>query len=741
MTQLQLGGAKLFGLLPALLLSLAAAGAPGPAAAGPAAPPPVATLRPVTDRYGAATLVDAYRWLETPSDETARYLKDQNDYANRTLSRLRGREKLLQSIAGLGAPQPEISQMAQDGAALFYLSRPPGAAVSRLMLLPAEAGAPITLADPAAVPGQAIGGFAASQDGGFVAYTLAPQGAAPDAPATLHIIDAGRHAALDEILPALRDAGIAWRRDSRGFYYTRPEDPAQPAGPLAIFLHKLGTPAAEDRLVLSAAHLPGQAVTPTPATPAPAALSPAPGHAAPARPVPRLIIPAASDYALLTLAAPSQGLAVFTLPESQLILQPAPWQSVAGPADGVVAIAPSVSLVFLLTEAGAPNRRVVTEDLAEPGFANARTLIATSDSPITAIAAASDALFVARRSGSSGELLRLDFNASVPQPVPLPVSGVVAADGGLAADPRSPGAAFSVQGWTQSQAWLRYDFRRHRGVSLPFSAAPGADRYSSQEVSVPAADGAGVKLTLIMRQGTKRDGARPALLVTDGPDTAYGPRFVPQALAWADQGGVFAIAHPRGAAGAAPPWRAAGSGARRGVAYGDIAACAAWLQTALYTDPAHTAAWGAGSAAPSIAGAMLRAPTRFAAIALTGGTLNPLRAPGAATSAGFGNAALPAETPAVLAADPVAQLKDGTEYPAALIEPGTDAPAWQSAKFAARLQAASVSTKPVLLHAAGLTDADVMAFLLWQLNTPGFDLAASPPAPGKPGRVGKHRHA
>ena len=79
----------------------------------------------------------------------------------------------------------------------------------------------------------------------------------------------------------------------------------------------------------------------------------------------------------------------------------------------------------------------------------------------------------------------------------------------------------------------------------------------------------------------------------------------------------------------------------------------------------------------------------------------------------------------------------GVKYPAVLVTTGINDPrvdAWQAAKMAARLQAATTSGKPVLLrvdydagHGYGSTKkqrneelADTLAFLLWQFGVKGF---------------------
>lgn len=82
-------------------------------------------------------------------------------------------------------------------------------------------------------------------------------------------------------------------------------------------------------------------------------------------------------------------------------------------------------------------------------------------------------------------------------------------------------------------------------------------------------------------------------------------------------------------------------------------------------------------------------------------------------------------------------MKDGTAYPAVLLETGLHdprVPSWQMAKMTARLQAATSSKLPVLLrvdkdagHVIGSDRqqsaelmADEFTFLSWQLGMTGF---------------------
>ena len=121
--------------------------------------------------------------------------------------------------------------------------------------------------------------------------------------------------------------------------------------------------------------------------------------------------------------------------------------------------------------------------------------------------------------------------------------------------------------------------------------------------------------------------------------------------------------------------------------------------------------------------------------------MNPLR--GEETPNGpvnvpeFGSVSVPNECRGLLAMDPYLHIRDGEKYPAALVTAGLNDPrvaAWQPAKFAARLRAATTSPKPVLFfvnfkagHGVGDTKtvafeslADVLSFGLWQTGHPEF---------------------
>jgi prolyl oligopeptidase len=716
-----------------------------PATVGAEAPP-VAETAPASDSYFGTTLTDNYRWMEgDPSPRLRDFLAASAKYADAQLERVQGRDKILADLENFGVPPTVVSNLVPDGDTLFYLTRGSSDASARLAMRGAT-GEERVLADPAkmnAGPHAMINQIAPSPEGTYVAFGI--ESAGPDS-TQLRIYDTSRNIVLPERIDGARFAAVSWLPDSTGFYYTAPVDHGTTNRRflrLGVFLHRLGTALNQDTMVLDAAHLKF------------------PFHAPGI--VPRIVVTPGTDYALAVLSdGVSPELTIYTLPLSQVLEQAGTWKPLATQGNGVTGISITGSLAFLLTSDHAPAGRVVTEDLADPDFSGARTILPAGDGVITGIAASAGALYTARRQGDGMELLRLDFQKAHADHIALPFTGTIApaynGTGGLVADPRSDGVYFSLESWIHPKTWLRYDVKLHRAVDTKVvpEFPHDLDAFQSVETSAVAKDGTRIPLSLIFRRGIAKDHARPALITAYGSyGYPYDARFVPAALAWADQGGVYAVAHVRGGGEFGQPWRNAGSFANKSNSSTDLLACAAELAAEGYSAPAKTAASGTNAGAIAVAGAMLRQPDAFRAVLLRAGLLNPLRseeyADGVVNVAEFGSAHDPARFPSLLAMDAYQQVKDKTPYPAVLLTASlADAivPAWQSAKMAARLAAASSSGSPVLLlvsqdaapSLAGREqlEAEELSFLLWQLGQPDF--AQSPEVVTKAAPVKGKRH-
>jgi prolyl oligopeptidase len=238
------------------------------------------------------------------------------------------------------------------------------------------------------------------------------------------------------------------------------------------------------------------------------------------------------------------------------------------------------------------------------------------------------------------------------------------------------------------------------------------------------------------------DGARPTVLSGYGAyGISYDPFFSPIMLAWVERGGIIAVAHVRGGGEYGEDWHRGGQKLTKLNTVFDFIACAEYLAAQHYTTAKYLVGEGTSAGGVLIGGALTWRPDLFAAVIDNVGMTDALRfelTPNGPSNTGeFGSVQTQEGFHGLYAMSAYAHLRDGTAYPAVLLHTGANDPRvepWIIAKMAARLQAASVSGKPILLdvdydagHGVGSRReqtrklwADQMAFALWQFGDPDF---------------------
>jgi prolyl oligopeptidase len=314
----------------------------------------------------------------------------------------------------------------------------------------------------------------------------------------------------------------------------------------------------------------------------------------------------------------------------------------------------------------------------------------------------------------------------------------------MTVDPRVPGATFGLTSWTRSLLYYRLDADGQvNDTRLKPPSPVDASAYTSSEVQAPSADGTMIPLSLVYRKDLALDGSHPTYLDGYG---AYGitiePGFSTTRIAWLERGGVYAVCHVRGGGWYGEDWHRAGMLATKQHSIEDFIACGRWLVAHRYTSPAHLAGEGTSAGGITIGGAITQAPDLFAAALDVVGVTNALREEfspnGPPNIPEFGSVKTETGFRGLYTMDAYTHVRDGVAYPAVLVVTGINdprVPPWDPAKFAARLQAASSSGRPILLRVdynaghgmlAGSRAqneqllADEYAFLLWQCGDPGF---------------------
>ena len=701
------------------------------ASAAPATAQPVAPPRDVPGTFFGTTVHDPYRWMEdVKAQETQTWFKGQGEAARSVLDRIEGRDAIAKRLDELAQAQGDSLRDLQSmpGERLYYLKRGRGETQLKLVMRQGTTGVERVLVDPAeatkrtGVP-HAINYYHPSWDGRYVAYGMSAGGSEN---ATLYVLEVATGRFLGKAWPRVNEAPMHWLPDGRSLTFTqmallKPGAPATDTYKDSVtFLWRVGAASAQpvfgptvtralglDRLDVS------ELIT-------------VPGS--------RWVVARTTDT---------------TVPEGKMFVAPlatlgkpgTPWRRIASEADKVVDVALQGDALYVMTQAGAPRRRVLKVDLSCCDIAQA-SVVATEpkDGVLEGFSLTPSALIAEVRLGTAIALRRYERGDTAGRNLPSPAAGAARLVGAPAQ--HSEVLLYSFSGWTEPARWYRLDGERSVEVALGQRAVPpGLPELQITDVSFPSHDGVRVPMTVLHRKGLPLDGKNPVLLEGYG---SYGhsmtASFSIADMAWIERGGVVAYLNPRGSGVYGDDWHRAGFKTTKSNTWKDGIAAARWLIAQGYGSAKTMGISGTSAGGIFVGRATTEAPELFAAAIYNVGMLDTIRseesANGATNVSEFGTVKDQAEFRALLEMSTYHAIKDGTAYPGVLLLHGMNDPrvdVWESGKAAARLQAAAKTAnndRPVLLrldmqagHGVGSTltqrqamNADMQSFLLWQMG-------------------------
>jgi prolyl oligopeptidase len=703
-----------------------------------ATPPPVARVTPVVDDYYGTKVADPYRWMEEhESAELRTWMEQQSAYTLDVLGKLPGRAKLLERIRGLDRAVSDVFLMTPVGERTFYFRTIPGEPVPRIYVRDGRNGKERLLIDPLKLAGKdenpEIGWIEPSKDGKWLAFGLALGGREWGEVRVIEVASGKPAAEKIDRIWAGDGSSLSWLPDNKSFTYLRfpklapGQPPTEKQLRSRVYRHELGR------------NVDGEGDTPVFGF-----------EVYPQAPVSMEAFSFVTwlpdtTHAIATIATVDADFGgVYVAPVAALAAPNIPWRRIAGPGDQISSSARLVARgdeFYAVSRRDAPRFKVVKIDMRTGDASNAKVIVPESREVIEDLAGAKDGVYVQSLAGALSVLRRIDWQGAVAD-VKLPFSGTIRQIG---ASPLAEGALLRFRSWVVPNVVLRIDARTLATTNTGWQKSPAVDfsGIEAREVFATSYDGTQVPLSILIRKDAKLDGSHPTELNSYGAYGTFGtarPFFDPKSLAWLERGGVIAIAHPRGGGEFGEEWYRAGQKETKLNTVFDTIACAEYLIEHKYTSPKRLAVSGASAGGIPMGGAIVWKPYLFAAAIDHAGATDMLRfettANGPNNVPEFGSVKTEAGFRALHAMSPYANVKDGTPYPAVLLEAGYNDPrveAWVIGKMAARLQAASSSGKPVLLrvdfdsgHFRGNSDqanellADELSFLLWQFGDPEF---------------------
>jgi oligopeptidase B len=687
-------------------------------------PAPVAPRHPHSFTTHGITVTDDYAWLKDakwqevlrdPSvlePEIRTYLEAENAYTESLLGGTAALQtKLVAEMRGR-IKEDDSSVPSPDGPYAYLRKFREGGQHELFGRMPRDGGEATMILDGDRLAADhkyfKFGGARHSPDHALEAWSADVKGSEYF---TVRVRDWATGSDLDDVVEET-DGGVVWTLDCKSFFYVKLDDNHRP---MQVWLHKLGTKQADDRLIFEEqdsgwfTHIHESASG-------------------------RFCVIAGGDHEtseqqLIDLAAPDM-----------------PPRLVAKREEGVqYSLADRGDELFILTNAdGAIDFKIVTAPLTSPARAKWKDLIPYREG-----------IYVLDMDLTAGHLVRLERANALPSIVIRDLTTkdehAIAFDeaaysldtmGGYEFDTTT--LRFAYSSMTTPSEVYDYDMATRERTLRKRQEIPSGHNpadYVTTRIMAKAHDGAEVPVSILHRKDLARDGKAPLLLYGYGSyGMAMPASFSANRLSLVDRGFVYAIAHIRGGADKGWGWYLDGKRDKKTNSFDDFAAAARALISAKYTSEKRIVGHG-GSAGGMLMGAVAnRSGELFSGIVaevpfvdvlntMLDDTL-PLTPP---EWPEWGN---PIESEAdfktILSYSPYDQVA-AKAYPKILAMGGLTDPRvtyWEPAKWIARLRATMTGGGPVLLRtnmgaghggASGRFDrldeiAIVYAFALWSVG-------------------------
>ena len=668
----------------------------------------------VTNYFGTQ-VKDPYRWLEDDmSEETARWVEDQNKTTFGYLENIPFREELKQRLTTLWNYEKVGAPFKEGDYSYFYKN---DGLQNQYVIYRYKTGQdpdktevfldPNTFTEDGTI---SLGGLSFSENGSLAAYSISEGGS--DWRKVL-VMNAQTKKIIEDTIVDVKFSGISWLKNE-GFYYSSYDKPkgselSAKTDQHKLYYHKLGTSQKEDELIFGG--------------------TPEQKH--------RYVSGRTTQdnkYLIVSASVSTSGNKLFI---KDLGDPKSPFVTVQKDTDSDTSVIDNVgSKLYLVTNRNAPNKKVVTVDASSPGPENWKDLIEETQNVLRA-STGGGYIFANYMENAVSAIKQYSYDGTLVREVVLP--GVGSA-GGFGAKKQDTSLYYSFTNYLTPGSIYSYEIssgtsKLYKKPSIDFNS----DEYQSRQVFYTSKDGTQVPMIITHKKGIVLDGTNPTILYGYGGfNISLTPSFSITNAVWMEQGGVYAVANLRGGGEYGKKWHDAGTKLQKQNVFDDFIAAAEYLIAKKYTSSDFLAIRGGSNGGLLVGATMTQRPDLIKVALPAVGVLDMLRyhtfTAGAGWAYDYGTAQQSKEMFEYLKAySPVHNVTPGTKYPATMVTTGDHddrvVPA-HSFKFAAELQEKQGGTAPVLIrietdagHGAGTPVsktieqyADIYGFTLYNMG-------------------------
>ena len=665
------------------------------------------------DTYFGEKVADPFRPLEDDNSEaTAKWVKEENALTRSYLDKMPQRSQYLKRLKEVSNYEKVYTPFEKHGK--WYVYRNNGLQNQAVLYQMDKLGGeqrvfldPNKLSTDGTV---ALKSISFSNDGKYLAYVISRNGSDWE---EIYVKDVATGKLLDDHIVWAKFTGAAWQGD--GFYYSAYDAPEQGHETSAknsvqkVYYHKLGTPQSQDVLF----------------------------YQNPAYPLRFYGVGVNKEETMMFLyeSGMDQGLNLYVRdlrqPNSQFI------QMTGDASKNYSPIETIGDSIYLFTNAGAENNRIMVADIHHPGYQDWKELVPQSDDVLDGVTfIGGDKLVLTYTKDNISEAFLYNINGQRLSEIKLPGVGSASFSGKR----ERPECFYSYTSYTVPNTIYQYDYKT--GKSTVYSQPKVNFRtsdFTSEMQFYTSKDGTRIPIFLTYKKGLKRNGKTPVLMYGYGGfNVTYPPYFSAMRLPFLESGGIYAYVVLRGGGEYGEAWHLAGTKMQKQNVFDDFISAAEWLIKDNYTDKDHLAIMGGSNGGLLVGACMTQRPDLYKVCIPEVGVMDMLRyhkfTIGWNWAPDYGTADDSKEMFEYLKGySPLHNIKKGVSYPATLVTTADHddrvVPA-HSFKFAATLQQDQAGSAPVLIridskagHGGGKPlskqmeeNADIYGFIMYQMG-------------------------
>lgn len=631
------------------------------------------------DNYFGTEVADPYQWLEDDySEETANWVKAQNELTNSYLAQIPYREQMKKHLMDI-FNYPKESAPWKKGERYFFYHNDGLQNQSVLYYKNSLDGEAIELLDPNKLSKDgtvALSTLDISEDGNYLGYAISRNGSDWQEIFVKNIVTGEE---LSDHLMWVKFSGIAWKDD--GFFYSRfPEPKNQLSGVNEngkLYYHKVGTDQKADQLA----------------------------YQDPSNPDLSFSAEVVNKRWLVIYG--SESTSGNTLYFKDLNDPKAKLVKVVDNFDNDYGVIDEIDGKFVvITNNETPEYKVITIPTNNPSRDNWHDLIPSASPEVLSGVSHVGHRLIASYTKDAHSVVRIfDVNGKKLADLDNDMIGSIS---GFSGDCDDAETFYTVTSYTTPATIYHYDVANNKSTLYKQSKIKfNSDDYETELEFYASKDGTKIPIFITHKKGIKLNGKNPTLLYGYGGfNVSLTPTFSVARVAWMEQGGVLAVACLRGGGEYGETWHKAGVKMQKQNVFDDCIAAAEFLISKKYTSPKYLALQGGSNGGLLVGAVVNQRPDLFAVAIPQVGVMDMLRyhkfTIGRYWAVDYGTSEDNKEMFEYLFKySPLHSIKNGVDYPAILVTTADHddrvVPA-HSFKYAATLQNSKIGNRPHLIR-------------------------------------------